>query len=71
MDISNWVKVFSSSQAYICELKKALLENNHIPALIINKTDSMHRHLFNGEHELYVPNEEVIKAKHLLQKNDL
>lgn len=65
-----WVKVFSSAQAYVVEITKGLLETENIKSYALNKTDSMHTHLY-GEHELYVASEDVMRAKHIIQKNSL
>lgn len=66
----NWVKVYSSAQAYVVEIIKGLLESENITSHALNKTDSMHTHLY-GEHELYVAREDVMRAKHIIQKNSL
>lgn len=71
MDSSNWVKIYSSAQAYSSEIIKGLLISEDIQCFIINKTDSMHIHLSNGDHEVYVTKGDVLRAKHILQKNQL
>lgn len=59
-----WVKLLSTTinQA---ELKKALLQSENINAVIINKQDSSY--LF-GEAELYVKQDDVIRAKRILDE---
>lgn len=49
------------------ELKLALLQAQEINAVIINKQDSSY--LF-GEAELYVPQDEVIRAKRILDEEN-
>lgn len=48
-------------------MKRALLQSQHINAVVINKQDSSY--LF-GEAELYVPQDEVIHAKRILDEED-
>ncbi|MCO6499767.1 MAG: DUF2007 domain-containing protein [Vicingus serpentipes] len=56
------------------EIVKAVLEDNQIDAVIVNKQDSMHLNLINGATELislHVNNKDAIKAKHLISKHQL
>lgn len=53
------------------ELVSAVLKEHHIQSAEMNKTDSMHTHLSNGEIEIYVHPDYVIKAKHLISKYEL
>lgn len=48
-------------------MKRALLQAQDVNAVIINKQDSSY--LF-GEAELYVPQDEVIRAKRILDEKD-
>ncbi len=66
-----WVKVFSTPIVYIGELAKGLFEEENIKTFIVNKMDSMNIHLVNGEVEVYVQPEDVIRAKHLISKSKL
>ncbi|MBI1289000.1 MAG: DUF2007 domain-containing protein [Flavobacteriales bacterium] len=61
-----WVKLLATSN-HQAELKLALLRSENINAVIINKQDSSY--LF-GEAELYVPQDEVIRAKRILDEQD-
>jgi hypothetical protein len=61
-----WVKLLSTSN-HQAELKRALLQSQEINAVIINKQDSSY--LF-GEAELYVRQDEVIRAKRILDEQD-
>jgi hypothetical protein len=65
----NWVKIYGTQAIHLIEIVKDLLESESIKTFVINKTDSMHTHLSNGEIELYVKSQEVMKAKHLIEKN--
>ena len=67
----NWVKFYSTTKFHEVEIVKAVLEEFDIKVFQINKKDSMHTHLTNGEIELYVEADDVIKAKHIVKKNNL
>ena len=68
----NWVKVYNTSAVHKAEIVKAILEGEaEIASTIINKQDSMHTHLSNGEIELYVHPENALRAKHIILKNEL
>ncbi len=68
----DWVKVYETEVAYKAELLKAALEDQEkIKCFVLNKSDSMHTHLSNGEIEVYVAKENVINAKYFISKNEL
>ncbi len=67
----DWVNIYASKQIHKVEITKAVLEDNNITVFQINKTDSMHIHLASGEIELYVEPQDIIKAKHLIEKHKL
>jgi len=67
----NWVKIYGTQAIHLIEIVKDLLESESIKTFVINKTDSMHIHLSNGEIEVYVQPDAVIKAKRLIEKNQL
>ncbi|MFK7756735.1 MAG: hypothetical protein AB8B53_07370 [Flavobacteriales bacterium] len=60
-----WVKIYSNTFGPKVEMLKQLLENESIPAMILNLQDSAHVHL--GEHELFVKRSNVIRAKHHIE----
>jgi hypothetical protein len=66
----DWVKVYSAPALYLVELMKGILEDQAIKTFVLNKRDSMHTHL-DGDIELYVLAENVIRAKHLISKQAL
>lgn len=68
---TDWVKIYGTQAIHLIEIVKGLLEEESIKTFVINKTDSMHTHLSNGEIELYVQSDSVIKAKHLIKKQQL
>ncbi|HHJ10770.1 MAG TPA: DUF2007 domain-containing protein [Bacteroidetes bacterium] len=61
----DWVKLFSTDRPYQAELARQILEENGIQAVVINKKDSSY--LMFGETEVYVNQDEVIKAKQLIK----
>jgi len=63
---SNWEVVFSTNQLYKAEIIKGMLEEEGIQAVIINKQDSSY--IAFGEIELYVPREEVLNAKQIMER---
>ena len=69
---NDWVKVHTAGATYQAELIKAVLqEEAAINSIIIDKKDSMHTHLQNGGVEIYVSPDQVLKAKHIITKNEL
>ncbi len=69
--MSNWAIIYSSINPNQSQIVKSVLEDNGIDVVIIDKTDSMHKHLINADMELHVKPEDVIKAKHIISKNSL
>jgi hypothetical protein len=65
---SDWTKVFSSQYIHQVEIIKALLEDNDIESVIMNKQDSSY---FFGEIDLYVSNDEIIRAKQIIDNNEI
>ena len=60
----DWVLIYSTTFEADVVIKKQLLENNEIEAVIINKQDSVYKAF--GEIELYVLRDKVLKAKQLI-----
>ncbi|MCB0400580.1 MAG: DUF2007 domain-containing protein [Flavobacteriales bacterium] len=69
--MSEWVIVHSGNNPNLSEIIKSVLEDNAIEAVVINKMDSMHKHLMNGSIEVMVRAEDVINAKYIISKNEL
>jgi len=63
-DKERWECLFGSKFLYKAEILKSLLEENDIPAVIINKQDSAY--LF-GDIEVYIKPDDMIKGKHILK----
>lgn len=68
---NNWVQVFGTKLSHIGEIVKAILEEEGIKSFAINKKDSMYVQLFEADIEIYVQPDDVIRAKHILEKNEL
>lgn len=66
-----WVVVHKGNNPNLSEIVKSILEDNNIQVVLVNKMDSMHKHLMNGEIELHVNPENAIKAKYIIEKNKL
>ncbi len=65
---SNWRKVYSNNYQHKVEIVQAVLEEEGIASVIMNKKDSAY--LF-GEIELYVQADNVIKSKQIINKESL
>jgi hypothetical protein len=65
---NDWVKVYSSGYIHQVEIVKALLEENDIESVILNKQDSSY---FFGEIDLYISNTDIIKAKQIINENEI
>lgn len=65
----SWEKIYSSISPPRVELLRSLLENEGIPAVIVNKQDSMY--VMIGEVELYTTREYILKAKNIIEKTEL
>lgn len=63
----NWKKIKEYNKSFQAELSKHLLEENNIPAVILNKQDSSY--LF-GKIELYVSDEDEESARAILNKQE-
>jgi len=66
---NGWIVIYKCNDSNNAEIIKSLLIDNDIPAIIVNKMDSMHLHLMNGDIEIHVKKEDAIRAKHIITKN--
>lgn len=64
----DWILIFSTTQDFKAELAKGLLEENDIQFVTLNKKDSSYPDLFIGYIEIYVKQNNVVKAKYLLKE---
>lgn len=63
--MANRVLVYTTNQTYLVEILKQYLADNDIIAFTIDKRDSSY--MF-GDIEVYVENDDVIRAKLLINK---
>jgi hypothetical protein len=63
---SKWALAYSTTAEYQAMMVKDMLEDNGIDAVIFNKKDSAYT--FIGEVEIYVSQDNVIRARHLIKK---
>ena len=61
----NWVKVYETSDAMKADLVKDLLDNNDIPAVVINKKETITALI--GVSEVYTEKEDAEKAVLLIK----
>lgn len=61
----DWVKVFTTSDVFKANLVKDLLDNNDIPAVVLNKKETLT--VIIGEAEVYVKREDTVKAINLIK----
>jgi len=66
----DWVLIYTTDNSNKAEITKAVLADNDINAVVMNKKDSVNLHV-NGEIELYVKASDVIKGKFIISKNQL
>ena len=61
----NWVSIYSSKFIHKVEIAKAVLLDNNIHSVVVNKQDSVY---LLGEIELHVHPNDVLEAKQILNK---
>lgn len=61
----DWKLIYSSSDEYAVILAKQVLGENGIESVVMNKKDSFYKF---GEVELYVSEEEELKASELIKE---
>ena len=65
--MSEWQRVFSSYESYKAEIVKDLLEGKGINPVIINRQDSSISSIGQGQFEVHVIADEVIKALKIIE----
>lgn len=63
--MENWIKVFESEMQVRAEIVKGILEENEIPAVVVNKKETVYQ-VF-GTYEVHVNREDLLKATNLIQ----
>ncbi|MDZ4845899.1 MAG: DUF2007 domain-containing protein [Chitinophagales bacterium] len=61
----DWIKVFTTPDVIKADLVKDLLDNNDIPAVVLNKKETLTALI--GEAEVYVEREDAVKAINLIK----
>jgi hypothetical protein len=60
---AEWIKIFTTSSPVEAEIVRAMLEENEIDAVEMNKQDS---NLIFGNIDLYCPSHQVMRARQLI-----
>jgi hypothetical protein len=63
-----WIPVYAGDMLYKAEIVKQILIDNRIMAFVLNKRDSFYQF---GDVEVCVRSEDVIRAKHIVNKIEL
>lgn len=63
--MGSWQKVFSDELIYRAEIVKAVLEENEIDAVILNKRDTNYHW---GFHEVMVAADDILKAIKIIKE---
>lgn len=63
----DWEKIFSSTKLQQAEMMKALLAQNEIPSVLINKQDSVSN--FIGDIQLFVKRDDILRALQIINKS--
>ncbi len=63
--MQNWIKVYEDQNQIRAEIVKGVLEENGIPAVVLNKLETVYK--LTGTYEVLVPHGEVMVAMQLIQ----
>lgn len=64
-----WKCIYFSNQIHKIEIVRAVLHDNNIKSVIVDKRDSSY--IMVGDVEVYVSHEDAILAKIIIEQNDL
>jgi len=67
----DWKKVFTTLVPNDAELIRLILEEHKIPAVVINKMDSMNTFLNNAGSEVYVHEDDLEKAAQIVKDSEI
>ncbi|MDD5570191.1 MAG: DUF2007 domain-containing protein [Bacteroidales bacterium] len=67
----DWVVVYSTPLEYKVDIIKAVLAENEIQSVVINKQDSMYKTTFGGTIELFVNRDDALKALQIINNQKL
>jgi len=62
---SNWSLIYTCNKNYEAEMLKEILADHGIESFLINKQDSSY---LIGDIEIYTRPDDVIRAKHIIEK---
>jgi len=63
--MSSWKRVYETPVTYRAQIVKDLLEEQEIPALVVNKQNSPY---LLGNLEVHVPSDYMLKAMHFINE---
>lgn len=66
---SGWQCIYFNNQMHKIEIVKAVLDDQDIKAVVVDKRDSSY--FMVGDIEIYVSNEDAILAKIIIEQNEL
>jgi predicted GTPase len=70
--VSNWQIIYKTNNPNDVEIVKAVLEDNGIHVVCVNKMDSVNLELANAAFiELHVKPDDLVKARHIITKHAL
>jgi len=70
--VSTWEIIYKTNNPNDSEIVKAVLEDNGIKVVSVNKIDSVHLELVNSSFiELHVKPGDLVKASHIITKHSL
>ncbi len=69
MTQKGWQPIYFSEKSHLIEIVKALLTENNIESFAVDRKDSTY--ITMGDVELYVKDTDVMKAKFLIEQNNL
>lgn len=70
MNQSNWARVYTTEAVHKAGITRDILEEEGIRCVVVDKKDTAYAGVF-GEIEIYVQRDNVIRAKHLIDKKAL
>ncbi len=66
---SGWQSIYVSNKMHLVEIVRAVLADNDIPSVVVDKRDSSYISI--GDIEVYVSEANAILARVLIEQNDL
>lgn len=63
--MQNWTRIFEDQNQIRAEIVKGVLEEKGIPAVILNKQETVYK--LYGTYEVLVPNENALESMQLIQ----